>query len=252
MSQFCTTSVGLEEGTLHRLHGAFADLMIAPEVENDWHFTERESPAGLVSPLAYAARQGEVSIIPGLAIGEVGNVGSVLLRFSPGHHSIRRVLYPMGSRLDQILTAIVLREKYQQTPSFHAVDEQGLVARDESDALLLPANSTPTENSLDLVDEWFDSFQLPFVRAITVAWNDMVMDPFPPLMQAIGEEADAASLSELDRRMQGSLSPDLTHQVFAHRRYLLDEDMQESLRVFYHFAFLHGLLRDVPDLTVWT
>lgn len=251
MISFCLNSTGLEPAILHRLQAAFLSSRSGTESEADWLFVERECGAGLVSPLAYAAREGEVSILPGLAVGEIGDTGSLVLRFAPQQRDIRRVLYPIGARMDQILASIVLREKYDLTPQFLAVDPADLHVREEGDAVLL-TDPDALDDGIDIVDEWFDYTQLPFVRSIVVGWNDMVDETVLEPIRRIGEEGDEESVRLLDTVMQGHLSPDQRHQVFSHRRYLLDETMQDALRVFYHFAFLHGQLRDVPDLTLWS
>ena len=112
---------------------------------------------------------GRYDIVPGIAIGSRGAVGSVSLYLSRPLEDVRRVALDTSSRTSVALVKVLLRERLGRDPEYvpmaPALDDMLAVA----DAALLigdPAlEQRDAVTSLDVGEEWTRLTGLPFVYA---------------------------------------------------------------------------------------
>ncbi|MDH7514772.1 MAG: hypothetical protein QHI48_02695 [Bacteroidota bacterium] len=222
-----------------------------------WRLLEQQCETAVVPPSVPAWKHGELSLVPGGAVSAVGPTNDIVLFFSPGLMTIRHIGTRSPEVYEILLAEVVLREKYRMTPTFHRWDgtvEEGLR---RYDAVLLldediPHGRVAPFHTLDLVDEWFDMTQLPFIRTVTAGWTHLLTKPFCDAVATAASAVDARLLSDLEERLvrQGTTSG--CESVPGHYRCILDADVIEGLDVFFRFCFYHGLRRDIPSFHVWS
>lgn len=237
--------------------GPVLDRIEQSPADSAWKLLEGEIDLALVSPLVFAQREGDLTLLDGACVAATGATGEIILQFRQGLREISTVGFYGDTGLDTMLAEIVLKEKYRMHPRFFPMTREPAEALAAVDALLYPAGAAMQSAegfaTLDMVDEWFDLTQLPFVREVFVAWEARVDTALDEAVRSAGSGADAEILRMLDEEMRGrGSSEDATASLPAHYRYRFTPDAQEGLQSFFQMAFFHGLRGDIPNFTFWS
>jgi predicted solute-binding protein len=226
-----------------------------PLGDAEWQFTEGVADSGLLSPLAYGKREGEVVLLPGASLTAYAGTGDIRLLFRGGLKSFATLGHYHDPDLELMLAQVLLKEKYGMEPRLLRVKGDVAEVMPAVDALLLGTRDTDRAalgySALDMIDEWFDMTQLPFVRELFMAWEHRVDPAVVAAVMRAGEVLDEQALREVEQLLLRHDDGPLLSAVPAHYRYRLDDDAMEGLRQFFQFAFYHGLHRDIPDFRVW-
>lgn len=213
-----------------------------------------EREAVFVPPVDFAQNSSGMVLFPGIAVVSTGysNVARLYLRKDLA--VIRTMAVGTVSTTDVVLARIVLTEKYDAEPAIipvaGSVDEMlakadcALVAGDA----VLPLRSE--HPFIDLVDEWSDITELPFVHTIAITRTDLYNSRTAGLLTAsleAGRNAIGSIANEL--AAETSLSGDLLQNYLSHFSYGTDELTTASLEEFFRMAFYHGMLADVPEFS---
>ncbi|MBL0175284.1 MAG: hypothetical protein IPP94_08490 [Ignavibacteria bacterium] len=231
-------------------------LSDAGTAQTDWELAEQVVEVALVSPLACARNQTDISILAGASVSATGGTGDTILLFNRGLHDFRTVACRSVDSPDALLAALVLREKYHMTPVLHQHAGSPAEALADVDAILLAGDQLAGIDpaafpSIDIVDEWFDMTELPFVRAVVAGWDSNLNPAIAEAVRAAGNEADAAALVAVGEKMEHYYSTDAISPIPGHYRYSLDDDTRDAIDEFFRLLFFHGLHRDVPALRYW-
>ncbi|HOJ03700.1 MAG TPA: hypothetical protein PK916_06835 [Bacteroidota bacterium] len=226
-----------------------------PLGDAEWQFTEGVADGGLLSPLAYGKREGEVVLLPGACLAAYAGTGDIRLLFRGGLKSFATLGHYHEPDLELMLAQVLLKEKYGMEPRLLRVKGEVAEVMPAVDALLLGTRDADRAvhgyDGLDMIDEWFDMTQLPFVREVFMAWEHRVDPAVVTAVGRAGEILDEQALREVEKLLQQHDEGPLLSAMPAHYRYRLDDDAMEGLRQFFQFAFYHGLHRDIPDFRVW-
>lgn len=220
----------------------------------EWMLLENLCDVALVSPLAFAKKQTEFVFLSGASVSIVGRTDELLLVFRSGLKSVASVAVLCEHEIDSILTQIILQEKFGITAKFQRT--RGTIAEllTAHDAVLVRRDElvedVPKE-SIDIYDEWFDLFQLPFVRNLVVGWKHRVTAQLNATIAAAGKRTDVQSLLRLEEKMKTRLIMNERDSIVGHYRYTWNEDMMDGMQTFFRLAFYYGLHRDVPTLLPW-
>ena len=234
--------------------GAYERLDEAPD-EVEWKFLEGEADLALTSPLVYAKREGDLALLSGPCVAATGATDEIILQFNTGLRRIDTVGYYGEPGLETMLTEIILKEKYGMHARFFPMKREPDSALAAVDAVLfVPGQSQRpdgTSTALDMIDEWFDMTQLPFVREVLIGWEARMDRTIDDAMRRAGQAVDAQALESIDEQMRGKGTETGRESIPAHYRYQFTPDAQEGLQSFFHMAFYHGLHRDIPNFTFW-
>ncbi len=233
--------------------GTGVELLCQSQDDVRWSFENAGSEYALVSPLVYAAHQGDYSILGGACVAAVSSTDDLLLVINKGLASIASIAVSDDFSMETILTWIVLKEKFDISPLARPFKGDWLHALETYDAALVTRETTSTIDLsqyavLDIIDEWFDFISLPFVREILIGWNDKIESEHDAIVRDAGNNADRLALENLMEWENEMSLHDAVHTIPGHYRYRFDEDVVEGLNTFYRFAFFHGYLRDIPEL----
>ncbi|MDI6766430.1 MAG: hypothetical protein QME52_06370 [Bacteroidota bacterium] len=209
----------------------------------------KELDGAFLSPIDYARDYSKYRIVPDVAAISVGESNSVLLCFKENTRQIKTLAFEPSSSSEIVLASIILAEKYniktQLIPVAASIDQ----AMMQADAYLVPQESLTTGDTahrikertlkIDLVDEWFDITELPFVHGFWAAReNALTPDEMKFLIECGKHGTD-----NLEKIMESNLSEQLIHF-----RYNLDEEAKISLTEFFRMAYYHGILQDIPEV----
>ena len=223
--------------------------------EVEWKFLEGEADLALASPLVFAKREGDLALLAGACVAASGATDEIVLQFNTGLRRIDTVGFYGQPGLETMLTEIILKEKYGMHPRFFPIKREPGSALSAVDAVLfIPGDQhAPPDDAtaLDIIDEWFDMTQLPFVREVLIGWEARMDRTIDNAMRRAGEAVDAQVLKSIDEQMRGMGTETGRESIPAHYRYRFTPDAQEGLQSFFQMAFYHGLHRDIPNFTFW-
>jgi predicted solute-binding protein len=192
-----------------------------------------------LSPIDYAKDYSLYDILPSVGVVSKGESRSVLLVFKEQLRHLETIAIDPRSSSEIVLAHVVLAEKYATVPSFVPLAGSLEDAFASADAVLCTgdtARQAETEqHTLDLVDEWNDISDLPFVHGIWAARRNAL------------SRAEAQSIIE-SRRQRPEFSPEDV-EYLKRFQYDIDEEASMGLAEFFRMAYYHGILQDIPDMT---
>ena len=194
----------------------------------------RTLDAALLSPIDYAKDYAEYRIVPRVGVSSKGETGTVLLLFPKGLKSIRTIAVDPSSTSEIVLCRIVLTEQYDISPTFVPVPGKLVAPHEGTDATLLVCERPfDVPGYLDLVGEWTDMTELPYVHSFWASREDDLSPRDIRLMIEGGGEANAV-MTALDGE-----------ESF---RYSFGGEETEGLWEFLRMAYYHGILQDIADV----
>jgi chorismate dehydratase len=224
--------------------------------QNALRLKSRDLDAALLSPIDYARNSNEYLIVPNICVSGTGN-RSTLLHFREGLRKINTIAADIGLTSEFVLAKIILTEKYDTNPQFIPMAADVTRMLSKADAALLvggPAlfSSLDTQCTLDLVEEWVDLTDLPYVHAIWLSRRESLTPSDLYHLTKSCEEGlyhlrDIALAASRDEQS----TPEECESYLASFNFKLDEGGLESISEFYRYAFYHGVLDDVPEIKLY-
>ncbi|MBI1806891.1 MAG: hypothetical protein HYR76_07565 [Ignavibacteria bacterium] len=196
-----------------------------------------------LSPIDYAKNYSHYHIVPDIGAVSEGESGAALLLFRENMQTMKTLAVDPNSSSEIVLAHLILAEKYDIMPTlvpFEGSSEEGLKRADAVVAVGDTALRLKTHtNKLDLVDEWKDISDMPFVHGIWVVRNDSLSDS---VVAKIAESRDKGPNS------MGEASPGYDDLSISQFRYDLDEEAVDAMNEFFRMAYYHGILKDIPEV----
>lgn len=236
---------------------ASAGLLFESAGVNTERLLAGECDAAIIGAIEYARNSSDLTLIPSVGVSSRGESRTVLLCLNRDIRKISSVATGIVSSSEIVLTKLILSEKYEQDVAFVPVIgslEQMLSKADAAlltgDAVLRSGWSGPM---LDLVDEWSDLTDLPFVHACCAVRTEKGSARLSELLLSSQEEGVRSIRSIATERSRIlSRSADSLEQQLEVYSYGFDEEAREGLGEFYRYAFYLGLLPDVPEINLFS
>lgn len=198
-----------------------------------------ELDAAFLSPIDYALGNEQFRIIPEAGLISAGESRAVRLQFKANLSQIRSVaVTPDVSASDVVLARLILAEKYELAPGILPVSEYSQPVSQKADAILVTGDEVPADrdiHQLDLVDEWGDVTELPYVHGMWVATKEGLSGKEVRELNRITQKGVA------EYRFSGPV------QLWfeEHFAYQLHEDAMAALGEFLNMAYYHGILKEL-------
>jgi len=229
-------------------------LFDTPSVHIDG-LMSNERNAVFVPPVDFAQNSSGMVLYPNIGVSSTGYSNVARLYLRKNLPVIRTIAVGAVSTTDVVLSRIVLGEKYDSEPGIvpviGSVDE--MLAK--ADCALVTGDSLLTLNNehpfIDIVDEWSDITELPFVHTVCISRSDMFDTGISAMLHS-SLEAGKNSLDSIANELaaETALSADLLQNYFSHFSYGFDELSKASLEEFFRMAFYYGMLGDVPEINI--
>ena len=197
-----------------------------------------------LSAIDYAKDYSTFSILPGVGVVSEGESQAVLLLFKERARSFATIAVDPASSSEIVLAHLVLAEKYDIVPKvipYSGPADRGL---EKADAVLCYGDAAyearNRKNKIDLVDEWMDITELPFVHGFWVTREDALTS------------SEVNTLVQSSR--QGVSKPDEARYDIGYIRqfvYDLTDPALSALGEFYRMAYYHGILKDIPEIKLY-
>lgn len=201
---------------------------------------EEQLHGAFLSPIDYARDYAKYKILPGVGVASEGESGAVHLVFNEQLKRIRSIAVDPGCASEIVLTHIILAEKYEIVPQFVPIKSSVEESLANVDAALIVNRTSQLpfagSNKIDLVDEWLDLTELPYVHGCRASREHALSSNE---MRTIAAQAASAS------KLEGKL---LNHAGYLlNFGYDLNEEALAGLTEFYRMAYYHGILKDIPE-----
>ncbi len=231
---------------------ASAGLFFNTAAENASRLVSGECGAAFITAIDFAKNSSDFSLyLP--AVSSKSASRSILLLTKPKIRTIRTVAFGAVASADVALTKIILAEKYELGVTFQPVSgsiEECLLKADAvlvsgDDALLLERGGS----EIDLVDEWSDLTELPFVHFLCAGQNDMYSKNILSSLQSAAESAVEnfdATASHIST--EKGIDVEEVKNYLSNFSFVLDDDAVAGVNEFFRYAFYLGMLPDVPDI----
>ena len=197
-----------------------------------------------LSPIDYARDCSAYSILPRVGVVSEGESRSVLLLFRERARKIATIAADPSSISEIVLAHLVLAEKYDTIPTVVPFSGSIDQALEKADAVLcfgdVAYDLRERKNTLDLVDEWKDITDLPYVHGFWVIRENALT---PAEVNAV-VETSRQGVSKLDE-----IAPD--GEYLKRFSYDLTEEAFSALGEFFRMAYYHGILKDIPEVKVY-
>jgi chorismate dehydratase len=198
---------------------------------------EKQLDGAFLSPIDFAKDYAMYRLLPTVAAVSEGDSGTVLLFFHEHARKFKTVGFdPTTPTSDVVLANLILKEKYGVTPQFVPFVGSVEASLQTTDAVLVSGDGasarTGATNRLDLVDEWNDLAELPYVHGVWVTREGSLDDEE---VKAIVQSSAPESRRESDANT-------------VHFSYELNETAVTALTEFFRMAYYHGILPDVPEV----
>ncbi len=194
-----------------------------------------------LSPIEYAKEYSHVRIVPNVGVVSEAQSQSVLLVFNEHLHNLKTIAVDPQFPTEIVLAHLVMMEKYHIKPQFVPMDSSLETMLMNTDAALVVDRNTLTvnerQNKLDLVDEWFDITEMPFVHGVWCSRELALNVEEIKALIANAQTTDASSAFTTEEK-----------EYLANFRYTLDEEAIASINEFFRMAYYHGVLKDIPDV----
>lgn len=210
---------------------------------------EEKLDAAFLSPIAYAMDHSLYSIIPEVAASSEGVSNVVCLYFNENLKEIKTIATDLINASEMVLTKLILLEKYSSNITFIASELNLDKMLQKADAALIVGDYNrkflSQKNKLDLVDEWSDMMELPYVHGIWTTRKDKLSKDD---MKLLIDSAQYGSnhLTEV----ASNYNPDDTESIVDFLTlfsYKMDEKVKTGLIEFIRMAYYYDIIKDLPD-----
>ncbi len=195
-----------------------------------------ELDGAFLSSIDYAKHYSHLQIIPEVGIVSIGESRLIELHFREDLQNISTIAINPESSSEIVLARLLLEEKFDIIPKFIPMLDAIHEGLEKADSVLLVGNDCEEwkghTNKLDLVDEWFDFIEFPFVHGFWVAKEGALLES-----DVLRMKNTVPQISDMPEHEQG-----------LEISYKLNEEAIESLQEFYKMAYYYGVLKDIPDV----
>jgi chorismate dehydratase len=219
--------------------------------------------AAFLSPIDYARHGGDYCILPGISVSSEHPTGSILLYIGKNVTSIRSVAVDIRVTSEILLAKIIINERYRNpNDAEHQLqiipmlpDPPAMLAR--ADAALVASFDVQHPDSsnlfsIDLVEEWNDMTDLPYVYGFWVAKEDSLSKAETLSLIQAGAEGVNHMPDIIAAAAQRTMLPAETIQnYFSKFNFTIDDRVLESIEEFFKFCYYLKALNDVPDLNFY-
>ncbi len=219
------------------------ELLVLPESQCNEMMLKNRVDAALVTPLGYAAgtNVADFRIIPGPVLFSSGYTKLASLFFSEGLSVIKSIASPGPEDYIMKIGKILLSERY----GIHAelVKSAGTKEEllDEFDSALLWREGHHGDNSLDISEEWFVSYEMQLPLAFWIVRHEEAPDDIENTVRAFADDdlGQFEIYDEIYDYRKGSLT------------YMWDDTLEEALLHTILLLYYHQLTTEISAIKIF-
>ncbi len=222
--QYFQHSPAIQAGLLFESSAQLVDRMMLNECN-----------AAFMNPIEYAKSSSDFCLYPSVAVSSYEGESTLVLCVKKDIHSLSTVAFGSALVSEIILTKILLAEQFESEISF--VPSSGTLtdAFKKADAVLLSGAAALQSEwdgvQIDLIAEWSEMTDLPFVHLVCAGKRD-------------------SKNEEIFSLLERFTLPEENGKKYPYE-YFFNAEHRASLDEFFHLAYYHGILPDIPDIAMF-
>lgn len=235
---------------------ALAGLSFESAGVNTERLLQDELDAGLIGPIDFARNSSDFALYPSIGAASRYDSRTIVLCLHQNLRKITSIAVGVVSSSDIILAKIILSEKFEQQVAIVPVLGSVEQMLSKADAALLAGNSALSSPwngpKLDLVDEWTDMTELPFVHLICAARKEKQKKEIASLLLS-SQKKGAASFSLIASQHARTFTfpAEVLEGQLERYEYGFGDEARQGLGEFFRYAFYLGILPDVPEIEIF-
>ncbi len=237
------------------------DLIVDIPAQNVLKFSQRSGGIrnAFLSPIDYARHGAEYCIVPNICVASLMPTSTIQLLIKSDLRNINTIAVDIRFTSEIILAKIIIEEKYQNNQSDKKLqfipmmpDIRAMLAKADA-ALIVTDIPEPYEEpgvfTLDLVEEWNDLTELPYVHGFWVGREEEMTEEEAKALLAAKKNGVSLQMhiaQEIAR--ERNLPMREMTQYLSSFSYDLGEREEESIEEFIKYAYYHTVIGDVPEI----
>ena len=205
---------------------------------------EQKVDVAFVSPLSYCSGVsiGDFRIIPATMLAIEGYSGAMNLLFKENLVKFKKVCYPNNHDFAILMTQILLEERYG-IECDNVVHPENQLPKD-CDAIFTYEPVEPEQITLDVTEDWFDTFAIPMPLGLWVCRNEEAPDNIVEIL--IKLKADDLLPEEL-------ISGEGENVYDRHGRVIWrwDDSMREALEQIFELLYMRNLVSEISAVKLF-
>jgi predicted solute-binding protein len=237
------------------------DLIADFPAQNALKFSQRSEGIrnAFLSPIDYARHGAEFCIVPNICIASTIPSSTIQLFLKSGLRDIESIAVDVRFTSEIILAKIIIEEKYPNSSSDKKLqfipmmpDISAMLAKADAALLVNEVPSLKEETGifvLDLVEEWNDLTDLPYVHGFWVGREEeMTEKEANALLTAKNNGVNLQLNIAQEIARQKNLPINEMTQYLSSFSYDLGDREEKSLNEFIQYAYYHTVIGDVPEI----
>ncbi len=237
------------------------DLVVDIPAQNALKLSQRSEGIrnAFLSPIDYARHGAEYCIIPNICVASSVPTNTIQLILKLDLRDINSIAVDVRFTSEIILAKIILEEKYRDSSSHQKL--QFVPMMPDIDAMLAKADAALVVNeipnsykksgvfTLDLVEEWNDLTDLPYVHGFWVGREEELTEQEARALLTAKNNGVLLQLQiaqEVARKLNLPIGE--TTQYLSSFSHDLGKREEESLTEFIQYAYYHTVIGDVPEI----
>lgn len=223
---------------------------------NTERLLQDELNAGLIGPIDFARNSSDFGLYPSIGVASRYESRAIVLCLHQNLRKISSIAVGVVSSSDIILAKIILSEKFEQEVTIVPVLGSVEQMLSKADAALLAGNaalSSPWNGpKLDLVDEWTDMTELPFVHLMWAARKEKKEKEIATILLS-SQKKGTTSLSQIASQHARAFTfpAEVLEGQLERYEYGFGDEARQGLGEFFRYAFYLGILPDVPEIEMF-
>lgn len=208
---------------------------------------QNEVDLALVDPITYANISSEIeyAIVPTKCLMAAGYTGIANIYFAKYLREIENMVYASKDKYLAILSKIILKEKYSFNIKEKELEKVTINHLKDYDAVLSTEKYIEHKNSLDLTEEWFDTFEYPLPIAFWIAPENFDYEAISKLTELLFNPQEKENLvydshntPTMQYEREGLIINDFSDEAI--------KSLEEIIQLFYQ----HGIIEDMKDIRI--
>ncbi len=203
----------------------------------------KELDGAFLSPIDYAKDYSMYRLLTQIAAVSRKESGAVLLIFKENARTIKKIGVDPAYESEIVLASIILTEKFEVRSQIVPTRAGIECLNQNTDACLVCGDAAMKlrehRNKLDLIDEWQDITDLPFVHGFWVTREGALGKEEIDFIIRSGKEGVSRSGQSVEAYGSGELS------LFS---YSFGGTEIQAVSEFFRVAYYHGIIKDIPDV----
>jgi predicted solute-binding protein len=223
------------------------DILRIDESQCHSALIDNKADIAFLSPLGYGlgATQADFRIIPGRCMAASGYTGLASIVFRGGLHTIRKCGMAFENEFSSVIAKLLLAEKFGIQPQFDCFDAPLQEILLTHEAAVIRGVAPNDYYSLDVSEEWFDSYEVPLPLGFWVCRHDCNIDSIAAITESLADSDLPAEEVITENNPVGDNYP---RSGKIHYRW--NDEIEATLVQTIHLLYYRLLLSDIAAIKI--